>query len=74
MELQAVPNSIGFLFAKELDQRMVMMRVQVIHHDIDAFCLGMDDIDQVAHGMCKISLRTTVGHQHLARTCFGLNQ
>jgi hypothetical protein len=53
---------------------MIVMCVQVIHHDIDALGFWMDHIDQVAPGMRKISLRTAISDQHLASTYLGFHK
>src|SRR5215207_1055372 len=66
VNFQAAPNPIGFLLTKELHQRMVMMRVQVIHHDIDAFGFWMDHIDQITHDKGKVSFGASVGDKHMS--------
>ena len=74
VNFQTAPDAIGFLFAKELDQRMVMMRVQVIHHDIDARCFWINHIDQVTHRKGKVLFGAAVGDQHLSGASLGLDK
>src|SRR6266508_1382594 len=74
VNFQTVPNAICFLLAKELDQRMVMMGVQVIHHDIDALCFWMDHIDQITHYKGKVTFGSSLGDEHVAGACLGLDK
>src|SRR6266699_4140143 len=62
MHLQALPNALRFLGSKGLIKAGRRMRVEIVHHQADHTCLGIDRIDQPPDGLSKIQPSTLLGH------------
>lgn len=65
VKAQAAHDPVCFQLTEKLDQSVIMMRVQVIHHDIDAFRIGIQLIDQIPHRIGKVMLLAATSDQYM---------
>ena len=50
------------------------MRVEVIHHHINAVGIGIQDVNRITHCISEMLFGSTGSHQHMPSPCFGFDQ
>ncbi len=68
MKADPTHNPVGFYNAEGFNEGLIGMRVEVIQDQLNAFRVGIEDIDQIAHGVGKIGFGAAFGRQNVALT------
>lgn len=71
---QPSQDAIGFCFAKDLNEGVCRMSVQVVPDHINQGYLGIQDIHEIPQGFSQVFLGAPPSHQYVTAARFGFNK